>query len=120
MRAFTFFVGTLAAGLSAVQAADLPSTTHRGTGLYYSASGQRVEPLVIWDDEPGIVTRAYWEEPWRNRHYFPATGHKPHSGRRENLHARRAAAEPAEPFYRGWTNAEPLPEPLPVSERPLK
>lgn len=120
MRPFTLIVGLLAVGLSAVQAADLPSSAHRDIGLYYSASGQRVEPLVIWDIEPGVATRPYWEEPWRNRHYFPATGRKPHYGRRENLHARRVAIEPAEPFYRGWTNAEPRFEPLPLPERPLK
>lgn len=116
MRAFTLLVGLLAVGLSAVQAADLPSSEARDIGLYYSASGQRVGPLVIWDDQPGIVTRAYWEEPWRHRHYFPATGRQPHYGRRENLHARRVAAEPSESFYRGWTNIEPPPLP----ERPLK
>jgi hypothetical protein len=118
MRAFTLLVGVLAVGLSAVQAADLPSGAGRDVGLYYSASGQRMEPMVIWDDQPGIVSRAYWEEPWRNRHYFPTTGNKPHYGRRENLHVRRVAAVPAEPFYRGWTNVEPRPDPLP--ERPLK
>ncbi len=120
MRIFTLFVGTLAVGLSAVQAADLPSAGTRDVGLYYSASGQHITPLVIWDDQPGVVTRAYWEQPWRNRHYYPASGKRPHYGRRESLHARRIAAEPAEPFYRGWTNAEPLPEPLPAPERPLK
>lgn len=118
MRVFTLFVGVLAAGLSAVQAADLPSGTARDVGLYYSASGQRIEPMVLWDDQPGIVTRAYWQQPWRNRHYFPATGHKPRSGRHEKLHPRRVASVPVEPFYRGWTNAEPRSEPL--SERPLK
>src|SRR5689334_998403 len=118
MRVFTLFVGVLAAGLSAVQAADLPSGAGRDAGLYYSASGQRIEPMVVWDDQPGVVTRAYWEQPWRNRHYFPATGRKPHVGRKESAHARHVAAVPVEPFYRGWTNEEPRHEPL--SERPLK
>jgi hypothetical protein len=118
MRAFPLFVGALAVGLSAVQAADLPAGAARDHGLYYSATGQRIEPMIVWDYEPGVVTRAYWEAPWRNRHYFPADGHKPRYGRQENLHARRVAAVPAEPFYRGWTNAEPAVGPLP--ERPLK
>ena len=120
MRAFTVLVGALAVGLSAVQAADLPSSGGRDIGLYYSATGQRLEPIVIWDDQPGVVTRAYWAEPWRNRHYFPVTGRQPHYGRRENLHARRVATVQAESFYRGWTNADPRPEPLPALERPLK
>ena len=120
MRVFTLFVGVLAAGLSAVQAADLPSAAGHDVGLYYSATGQRMQPLVLWDDQPGVVRRAYWEHPWRNQHYFPATGHKPHYGRRESVRARRVAAVPAEPFYRGWTNEEPRVEPLPHSERPLK
>ena len=31
---------------------------------------------MVWfyDDQPGVVVRAYWEAPWRYRHYFPATG----------------------------------------------
>jgi hypothetical protein len=57
-----------------------PARAGRDVWLYYSASGQRIESMVLWDDQPGIVTRAYWEQPWRNRHYFPATGHKPRSG----------------------------------------
>ena len=116
MRVFTLLVGALAAGLSAVQAADLPPTAEHEAGLYSSASGQRIAPLVIWDDQPGIVTRAYWKRPWDDRHYFPMTGHKPRSGRRESAHRRRVAAAQAEPFYRGWTNAEPHPH----SEGPLK
>jgi len=119
MRAYPLFVGVLAAGLSAVQAADLTSGAPSDHGLYYSATGQRIGPMIIWDYEPGVSTRAYWEEPWRNRHYFPTTGRKPRYGRQENLQARRVAAVPAESFYRGWTTAEPLPEPLPP-ERPLK
>jgi hypothetical protein len=119
MRVFTLFVGVLAAGLSAVQAADLPSTSGRDAGLYYSVSGQRIEPMVVWDVQPGVVTRAYWQQPWRNRHYFPATGHKPRYGRHESSRP-RVASMPAEPFYRGWTNAEPRSEPLPSPERPLK
>jgi len=118
MRAFPLFVGVLATGLSAVQAADLPSSVARDHGLYYSATGQRIEPMLLWDFEPGVSTRAYWEEPWRNRHYFPATGRRPLYGRHENLHARRVAAVPAESFYRGWTNAEP--QLLPLKEGPLK
>ncbi len=95
MRAFTLLVGALAAGLSAVQAADLPSSGEHDAGLYSSASGQRIEPLVVWDDQPGIVTRAYWKRPWDNRHYFSVTGQTP-SGRGESAHARRVAAAEAE------------------------
>ena len=117
MRAYPLFVGVLAAGLSAVQAADLTSGAPSDHGLYYSAAGQRIDPMIVWDYEDGVSIRPYWEQPWRNRHYFPTTGHKPRYGRHENLRARRVAAVPPESFYRSWTNAEL--EPLPL-ERPLK
>jgi hypothetical protein len=105
MRVFTLFVGVLAAGLGAVQAADMPSGAGRDVGLYYSASGQRSSQWCSG------TSRAYWEQPWRNRHYFPTAGRKRRSGRHEKLHPRRVASVPAEPFSRGWTNAEARSDP---------
>ena len=43
--------------------------------------------LWLYDDQPGVVVRAYWCAPWRYHHYFPATGILPRIGRYENLSA---------------------------------
>lgn len=118
MRAVTLIAGALLAITGAAQAADLPA--ERDVGLHYSALGRRVAPLVIYDYEPGVVVRAYWIAPWRNRHYFPATGEAPDVGRDEDLSAGGAPPEPAESFAREWTNARAVPHRVPLPERPLK
>lgn len=88
----------LAASASA-QAADLDI---QGSGGGFSRYAVRAEQLVIYDFEPGTVTRAYWLAPWRNRHYFPMTGKRPRLARDEDLTA-RADVEPAEDYYREWS-----------------
>lgn len=108
--------GVLLALTSAAQAADLPPDS---LGLHYSAIGRRVAPLVVYDYEPGVVVRAYWIAPWRNRHYFPSTGEVPASGRDEDLSANAAPPEPAETYAREWTNP-PAVRYFPLPERPLK
>ena len=83
--------------------------------------GKRAAPLVIYDYQPGVIVRAYWLKPWRNRHYFPTTGTVPEVGRLEDLSAERETPEPAESFFREWsasslinhtrnTNAAPPPK----------
>ena len=71
----------LAASASA-QAADLDI---QGSGGGFSRYAVRAEQLVIYDFEPGTVTRAYWLAPWRNRHYFPMTGKRPRLGARRRF-----------------------------------
>jgi hypothetical protein len=118
MRAVTLLAGALLAVTSAAQAADLP--VEGGAGLHYSALGRRVAPLVIYDYEPGVVIRAYWIAPWRNRHYFPSNGEAPTVGRDEDLSAGAVPPEPAESYAREWTNAPTLLHRVPLPERPLK
>jgi hypothetical protein len=89
------------AGVAAAAAADLP----RPYSTRYSAIGQRTAPLVIYDDEPGVVVRAYWLPPWRHRHYFPATGELPGIGREEDFTAGDPAPPPAENFERYWSTS---------------
>lgn len=100
------------AGATAVCAADVP--THRGYSgySYFSAVGERAVPLWIYQYEPGVVTRAYWLAPWQGRHYYPATGRRPRSGRLEHLHA-RSVVKPAESYYRYWSTSSAF-----VSEEP--
>jgi hypothetical protein len=88
--------------------------------LHYPAIGRRVAPLIVTDYEPGVVVRAYWIPPWRNRHYFPTTGEPPVIGRDEDLSAAGTPPEPAESYEREWTNAPAIPNRVPLPERPLK
>ena len=58
----------------------------------------------LYDDEPGVVVRAYWHAPWRYHHYFPATGIRPRIGRYENLSAVSRPPKPAKTYRRSWSN----------------
>ncbi|MGI8527361.1 MAG: hypothetical protein ACR2K5_14535 [Pseudolabrys sp.] len=116
MRASSLLAGGLAglalalAGSAPVLAADLGVQTSVQTNLHadlqtqdgYWRDGVRAGEIVIYDFEPGVLTRAYWSPPWRNRHYFPLTGKRPRIGREEDLRA-RAKPKPAEDFYREWS-----------------
>jgi hypothetical protein len=105
--------GAVASAASA-RAADL-STGHPLAGPVY---GWPAAPLVIYDIDPGVTMRAYWEEPWANRHYFPATGKMPKYGRREVLVPHRNLPR-AESFSRSWSSSsgyvEAWPAPPPMS-----
>lgn len=109
-------------GSAGAMAADLSVHPRSAFGLHYSARGDRVEPFVVYDYEPGIVVRAYWLPPWRHRHYFP-TGGTVRLGRVEHLSAARHL-EPAETFYRSWSTSVFLPErprePAHIPELPPK
>jgi len=97
------FLGFGIAG-GAARAADLPAD-HPGI---YSARdfeyGQHSAMLWTYDDQPGVVVRAYWCAPWRHHHYFPATGIPPRIGRYENLSAVSRPPKPAKTFRRSWSN----------------
>ncbi len=103
--------------------ADLP-TAHPGT---YSARhfeyGRQHAMLWLYDDQPGVVTRAYWRAPWRHHHYFPATGREPDIGRDEDFSIHVAPPAPAKTFRRSWSNASQLAQErqqrvLPLDDRP--
>jgi len=78
----------------------------------HSSPGVRIAPLVIYDYQPGVVVRAYWLAPWRQRHYYPTTGERPDVGREEDLtNGAGSPPEPAESFQRSWsTSSAFLPE----------
>lgn len=105
MRVFAYIVGIVAgfAGVGAACAADLPHVAvSSGTALYYAPHGVRAGQVWIWAYEPGVAARPYWLAPWRDRHYFPFTGHRPHIGRRENTRLRARTAPPGS-YTRTWT-----------------
>jgi hypothetical protein len=116
MRVIPLIAGLVLAGLGVAQAADLPAVPRL---TVYPAPAPRVaSPLVIYDYEPGVVTRSYWLPPWGYRHYFPATGEAPVFGRDEDLSSRGRPPEEAEDYERHWSNVPayvPAGRPLPRS-----
>jgi hypothetical protein len=128
-----FALAILALGVapfSAASAADLPAGRSAYT-THLVASGVRAPQILIYDDQPGVYVRAYWQAPWRNRHYFPRTGKAPNIGRREIL-SKGGAPKLAKTFYREWSTSSAIvgadvyyPEPAtrddpPRSNEPLK
>jgi hypothetical protein len=115
------------AGISAASAADVPRDNLSGYSTHYSAHGHRAGQFWIYDFQPGVIVRAYWRAPWRNRHYYPTTGEKPDSGRLEDLSPGAGAPEPAETFQRSWsTSSAFIPElrrdldlPPPIDQIPV-
>jgi len=74
----------------------------------YSVDGVRAGPVIIYDVQPGVIRRTWFLSPWHHHHFFPATGEKPRSGRREDLSA-RSDVQPAESFYRSWSTNDLFP-----------
>jgi hypothetical protein len=104
------------AGIGAAGAADLPED---GLGTYSTRSsgvGQRIGTMLVYDYHPGVIVRAYWQAPWRNRHYFPTTGTKPEVGRDEDLSAPSSPSEPPETFYRSWTTSSAFSRDVPGAD----
>ena len=111
------FAGLVGAtGVPSAMAADL---SHGGdaTSTYYSAYGTRIEPIVIYDDQPGVIGRSYWDTPWANRHYFPKTGKRPRMGRLEHMPKRSPAR--AENYFRRWTASSGFPLYMPPTRASL-
>ena len=107
VRAILAGVVGVVSGASA-NAADIASGPSVGSNNgSYAAYNTRIEPVVIYDTEPGVIVRSYWYAPWANRHYFPKTGHRPKTGRVEHLTARRNSK--AENYFRRWTASSGFP-----------
>jgi hypothetical protein len=82
------------AGVTAAGAVDAP----RDVFTHNVPHGQRVGPIVIYEFQPGVVVRAYWLSPWRNRHYFPFAAAKPNLTPPDD-----GPPKPAEDFERSWS-----------------
>ena len=95
-------IATWAAGSGAASAADGPAGAP-AAGYYgaYAPYGVRIEPLIVYDYQPGVIVRSYWWAPWQNRHYFPKTGKRPKVGRLEHVASRKSS--PPEDYYRFWS-----------------
>lgn len=97
-------IAGLAIGLAAAGGADAADLGVEAGAGYGRPAGM----IVIWDSQPGVVTRAYWLPPWRNRHYFPSNGEMPEVGRDEDLTA-RDVPEPAQSYRRYWSTSPAVP-----------
>ncbi|HEY1311902.1 MAG TPA: hypothetical protein VGF02_13215 [Pseudolabrys sp.] len=96
------------AGVTAARAADFPVQHSDTYSAGYLAYAERAGMLLVYDNQPGVFVRAYWRAPWRDHHYFPATGARPKIGRDENLNARVALPRPAKTLRRSWSNEAAL------------
>ncbi len=94
-------VAGLVAGAATAFAADLPIESSGYDGCCHVEYGPG--PLVILDDQPGVVIRRWWLPPWRNRHYYPhGRLSLKKSGTRR--HAARGRPRRAPSYARYWTN----------------
>lgn len=90
-------IAILCLGTATAGAADLPlAPAAGGYGIY----GERAGMIAVYDTEPGVTVRAYWRNPWRNRHYFPVGKDEPRVVRTGGTPKR------AESYYRYWSNDE--------------
>ena len=93
-------IAVLVASSATAKAADV--SAGGGVGEYGPyAYSPRIEPLIVYDYQPGVIVRSYWWVPWQNRHYFPKTGKRPKVGRHERVTARKSS--PPQDFYRSWS-----------------
>lgn len=90
------------AGVGAANAADGP-VRHGLVHGPYSPYGVRSGAVIVYDNQPGVLVRAYWYPPWNNRHYFPSEGRRPRVGRLEHMPARRLTM--AEDYFRYWSTS---------------
>lgn len=115
MRVLIAVIALVPCVAGAARAADLPfdGGAQYSTGAYLA--GQRSGQITVYDAQPGVVVRAYWQSPWRNRHYYPRTGERPEVGRDEDLSVPREHYVPAATFYRSWSTMSldmPVPPPI--------
>ena len=110
MRAPLFIaamIAGLAAGTAAACAADLSVEAPAYENCCYAVYGAAA-PVVILDDQPGVVIRRWWLPPWHHVHYFP------HGRERLHTETRWQRPRPGPSFSRYWSNP-----PVYVIEAPL-
>ena len=128
MRAPMFIAVLLAglvAGAAGARAADLSVE-----GCCYGGPPP-IAPVVIIDNEPGVVMNRWWLPPWRNRHFYPHGVEKLRSDARPPDEPSRPRRAPR--YSRYWTNppvylldsspllpdrAYPMPRPRPHAAPP--
>ena len=96
-------VGTVAVWAASSIAASASDVSAGGPAVGYGpyTYGPRIEPLIVYDYQPGVIVRSYWWAPWQNLHYFPKTGKRPKAGRLERVTASKSS--PPQNFYRSWS-----------------
>lgn len=91
-------IAVWAASFIAAGAADV-SAGGPVTGYGPYAYSPRIEPLIVYDYQPGVIVRSYWLAPWHT--IFPKTGKRPKVGRLECVTAHKSS--PPQDFYRSWS-----------------
>lgn len=61
-------------GIVAASAADAADLANGGGYETYSPFVSRIEPVINYDFEPGVIVRCYWCPPWQKSALFPAHG----------------------------------------------
>jgi len=120
VRALLAIAGIAAclAGFAAgAEATELPVHRVGYSGFTYNAVGRHAGQVWIFDDQPGVVVRAYWLAPWQGRHYYPVTGKRPRVGRLERISATRHT-KPAASYTRSWSTWSAILPELPRGRRP--
>jgi hypothetical protein len=107
-----FAIAIMVLGIAAASAANA-GVVRAGHGhfvAHYHPVGRPAGQLFLFDWEPGVVVRAYWLSPWRDRHYFPF-------GRdRWDVHPVRThwpRPRPAQSFDRYWSTSSGFAAPPP-------
>jgi hypothetical protein len=103
-RASIFVVTIIGAAQFAgcANAADLGWRPGYGSYSGYSRAGT-TRVFEFDNGEDPYYVRRYWDEPWLNRHYYPAADEKPVYGRVERIPAAdRRLPKPAEDYFRYW------------------
>lgn len=122
MRALIVIAASIAglvAGAAAASAAELPLAPPEYDDC--CATYGPGAPLVMLDDEPGVVIRRWWLPPWDNRHYYPRGRSALKTGVRTRVE--RGRPRRARSFARYWTNPpvyviDPAPLLMPEFELP--
>ena len=107
-------IAFLVLGAAMASAADI-GVTRAGHGhfvAHYDPVGRPAGQIFLYDWEPGVVTRAYWRSPWRNRHYFPFHHERVHR-------AHWVRPRPAPDFFRSWSTSSDFDPPPPYWAPPL-
>jgi hypothetical protein len=67
------FAGAVLLGIVAASGSAADLANGGGYGIY-APFVSRIESVIVYDLELGVIVRCYWCPPWQDRHYFSRTG----------------------------------------------
>jgi hypothetical protein len=116
MRAWAITTAAICLAGFTANAADGPVGRSVAGYDVYAPYSARIEPVIVYDYEPGVIVRSYWWDPWQNRHYFPKTGKRPKVGRLEHMPPRKSSKP--EDYFRVWSVSSVFASQLPPPPLP--